>query len=61
MRKFVRLLPLLSIGGVAFGAGPDFSKVNLDLGPIYTLAGIVVGAGIGMFVVRKAIKLMNRS
>ncbi|RUM32536.1 MAG: hypothetical protein DSY42_00700 [Aquifex sp.] len=59
MRKFVRLLPLLS--GVAFGAGPDFSQVNLDLGPIYALAGIVVGGGIGMFVVRKAIKLMNRS
>jgi len=32
-----------------------------DMTPVYSLAGILLSAGVGLFAVRKVIKLMNRS
>lgn len=32
-----------------------------DMTPVYGLAGILLSAGVGLFAVRKVIKLMNRS
>jgi hypothetical protein len=39
----------------------DLSGVTVDLSPVYTLAVTLVTAGVGLFAVRKVIKLMNRS
>jgi len=41
--------------------GPDFSAINVDLSPVWGLAGTIVGALVTMIVVRKGIKLANRS
>ncbi len=41
--------------------GPDFSGVSVDLSGVWGLAGTIVGALVTMIVVRKGIKLANRS
>jgi len=41
--------------------GPDFSGVTVDLSGVWGLAGTIVGALVTMIVVRKGIKLANRS
>jgi hypothetical protein len=39
----------------------DLSQVAVDLTPVFQYAGTIIGALVGMIVVRKAIKLTNRS
>ncbi len=39
----------------------DLSGITVDLSPVYTLAATFITAGAGMYAVRKAIKLVNRS
>jgi hypothetical protein len=39
----------------------DFSSLTVSLTPVYQLAVAIVTAGVGLFAVRKVIKLMNRS
>lgn len=39
----------------------DFGKVTVDLAPVFGLGATIVSALVGMIVVRKAIKLVNRS
>lgn len=39
----------------------DFSNLTIDFSAVYTLATTVVTALIGLAVVRKSIKLANRS
>jgi len=39
----------------------DFSSLSVSLTPVYQLATVLVSAGVGLFAVRKVIKLMNRS
>ncbi len=57
------LLGLLSAGGFALAqtTGPDFSTVSVNLAPVWGLAGTIVGALVTMIVVRKGVKLANRS
>ncbi len=54
-----------SVSGVVLaqttGTGPDFSNITVDLSPVWGLAGTIVGALVTMIVVRKGIKLANRS
>lgn len=52
---------VLATATSSFAAGLDLSSVSVDLTPVYTLAGTIVTAGVGLFAVRKVIKLMNRS
>ena len=67
--KTLSLATLLTLGSVSlsFAAGTtastglNLSSVTVDLTPVYTLAATIVTAGVGMFAVRKVIKLMNRS
>ena len=39
----------------------DLSSITVDFSQVYTLAGTIIGALVGMIAVRKAIKLTNRS
>ena len=62
MRKF--LSATLALAGLAVAqtaSGPDFSNVSVDLSAVWTLAGTIVGALVTLIVVRKGIKLANRS
>ncbi len=60
-----RVLSLLAISGVALAqttaTGPDLSGVNVDLSGIWGLAGTIIGALVTLIVVRKGIKLANKS
>lgn len=55
----------LSIVAVTFAqttaTGPDFSGVSVNLSGVWGLAGTIIGALATMIVVRKGIKLVNRS
>ncbi len=61
MRKV--LVPTLSLAGLALAqtSGPDFSSVSVNLAGVFGLAGTVVAALANLIVIRKAIKLMNKS
>ena len=67
MRRLkLALAGLLTAGGLALaqttgGTGPDFSGISVDLSGVWGLAGTIVGALVTMIVVRKGIKLANRS
>lgn len=39
----------------------DLSSITVDLAPVFGYAATIIGALVGMIVVRKAIKLTNRS
>jgi len=39
----------------------DLSTVSVDLAPVYALATAIVSGLVGLIVVRKVIKLVNRS
>lgn len=39
----------------------DLGGINIDLGSVLTFGGTIIAALVGMVVVRKAIKLINRS
>lgn len=39
----------------------DLSGIGIDLSSVLTFGGTIIGALVGMVVVRKAIKLVNRS
>lgn len=39
----------------------DLSGVSIDLSSVLTFGGTIIAALVGMVVVRKAIKLVNRS
>ncbi len=59
------LAGLLTFGGLALaqtgGSGSGFGSITVDLSPVWTLAGTIVGALATLIVVRKGIKLVNRS
>ena len=59
------LSSILALTGLAMAqtttTGPDFSGVSVDLSGVWGLAGTIVGALVTMIVVRKGIKLANRS
>ena len=65
MRKL--LVSTLALSGLALAqttttaSGPDFSGISVDLSGVWGLAGTIVGALVTMIVVRKGIKLANRS
>ncbi len=61
MRKL--LASTLALTGLAMAqtTGPDFSGVSVDLSGVWGVAGTIVGALVTMIVVRKGIKLANRS
>ncbi len=62
MRKF--LTATLAFAGLAMAqtaSGPDFSNISVNLSAVWTLAGTIIGALVTMIVVRKGIKLANRS
>ena len=63
MKRFV--LSTLALSGLALAqtttSGPDFSGISVDLSGVWGLAGTIVGALVTMIVVRKGIKLANRS
>ena len=54
----------LGLVSVSFADGNATSITvpsTVDMTSVYTLAGTLLSAGVGMFAVRKVIKLMNRS
>ena len=61
MKKF--LASALAFTGLAMAqtTGPDFSNIQPDLSGVWGLAGTIIGALVTMIVVRKGIKLANRS
>ena len=62
MRKV--LASTLALSGLALAqtaTGPDFSGITVDMSGVWGLAGTIVGALVTMIVVRKGIKLANRS
>jgi len=61
MRKV--LFGLLAVGSLALAqtTGPNFSGISVDLSGVWGLATSIVSALVGMIVVRKGIKLVNRS
>lgn len=60
----IGIFPLLFLG-LMFLPAVAFASVTMpatvDLTPILTFGGIVVGALVGLLVLRKAIKTVNRS
>ncbi len=64
---------LKNVGGFALTAGVgiisaapayaalDLTGVTVDTAPVFTLAGIVVGAIAGIWAIKKVIKLANKS
>ncbi len=68
MRKFlVSAFASLTSVGLALAqttgttTGPNFSNIQPDLSAVWGLAGSIIGALVTMIVVRKGIKLANRS
>ncbi len=61
MRKL--LASTLALTGLAMAqtTGPDFSGIQPNLSAVWGLAGSIIGALVTMIVVRKGIKLANRS
>ncbi len=62
-RSALALGSTLSLVALTFAqaTGPDFSGVSVNLSGVWGLAGTIVGALATMIVVRKGIKLVNRS
>jgi len=58
MRRIIYLIPLVATS--AFAQSIDIPS-ELDLTPYYSAAGVVLSAIFGVWIVRKLIKLGNRS
>ncbi len=65
--RFLRnLIPLLLVAfsfslAQTTGGGSGFGNISVDLSPVWGLAGTIVAALATMIVIRKGIKLVNRS
>lgn len=61
MKKFVAIPVVLSFASSAFAEGGVTLPTTVDLSGVFAYAGAIIAALVGMIVVRKAIKLTNRS